>query len=339
MLQNTLLIAKAQVQIAAQQLRSSLASLKGRKSLACSDAESVGCVEPLERRQMLAGDVTAVMTSAGTLRITGSNEANQIIITDDGFGHIDVRGKAGSGTTVNGALVHGFLNTTNGEVARDLIINMRGGDDFVEIDDIAIVRNTRLNMGSGNDTVGMFDTGTRGNLRVSLGTGDDLVGFSRTTQENNVRINGGAGVDTVGIAHCFSVNGRTNINTGSGGDAILLQGEFDKPVVVSAGSGEDFVRTNRMTVHDRVRFQLGGGDDELVVGSIWASFEPFDLTVVGGAGFDTLVKHPTAPTFTERTIDAGLVNPGADLIVNDAVAAVSLLYVFRGGDPTDLPCI
>ena len=50
-------------------------------------------VEQLEHRQMLAGNVSAVMTNAGTLRITGSNDSNQIVITDDGFGNVVVSEK------------------------------------------------------------------------------------------------------------------------------------------------------------------------------------------------------------------------------------------------------
>lgn len=337
MLRNLIETAHTQVNHRTKPSRSSTKTALRRRQRR-RDTESSLDVEPLERRQMLAGDVSAILTNAGTLRITGTNDANQITITDDGVGHIEINGKPGTGTSVNGAVSHVFLNTINSEITRDLIINMRGGDDFVEIDDIFVARNTRMNMGTDNDTVGMFDTRVEGRLTVSLSSGDDLIGFSRTSVGGNMRITGAAGVDTVGFAHCFSANSRVNINTGTGSDAILLQGEFDEPVVVSAGTGDDLLRTNRMFVHDSVRFQLGGGNDELVVGSAWSSFAPFNLTVVGGPGFDTLVEHPLAPIFTMRTIEAGLSNPNADSIIDDAIAAVSLAYVFRGGDPSDLPC-
>ncbi len=51
---------------------------------------------------MAAGDVSAELTSKGDLKIKGSNDSNQIMVTNDGFGNIRVEGMAPTGTTVNG---------------------------------------------------------------------------------------------------------------------------------------------------------------------------------------------------------------------------------------------
>lgn len=86
-----------------------------------------------------------------------------------------------------------------------------------------------------------------------------------------------------------------------------------------------------------MRFQLGGGDDEIAVGSDWILIGATGFTAVGGAGFDTFASEPAAPGFTERTIESSF-NSNADVTVDEAVLAVSLSYILRGGDPSDLPC-
>ena len=131
---------------------------------------------------------------------------------------------------------------------------------------------------------------------------------------------------------------RVSINTGTGDDGVLLQGQFFEPVIVSTAAGTDVVRAGNIIGHNDLRFVLGGGDDDAAIGRSWTILAPMNITFVGGAGFDALAESPSTPLVTAKSIELSTSGVFADAFIDDAGLAVSLSYVLRGGDPTDLPC-
>ncbi len=298
-----------------------------------------GSVEPLESRLLLAGNVTAVLTNAGTLRITGTNEANQVLVTADGFGNISVEGKAGTGTTINGAGQQFFSTGSFHAVPQDLVINLKGADDFLEIDGIAVLRNLRVITGSGDDTVGVFGALVQRDANFNLGSDNDLLGFSDVQMSGKLRVQGGSGDDMLGLAHCVSVMGTSSVNMGSGDDVALVQGFFLKTLNVSMGAGTDAVRVNRMDYVGKVRFSLGGGDDDVVIGGLVNQDSGASMQIIGGGGYEFVILSVNlAHLPTTSSVEATISTSGADSIVDDSILAIGIEYVLRGGDPLDLPC-
>lgn len=152
--------------------------------------------EPLERRQMMAGDVT-VSLSNGALLITGDVGANAIEISSSN-GDIRVDGVLdgnGVATTING----GAGQTFSG-VSGNVVIELGDGDDAVTVQTLFLGGALVVNAGAGNDTVSLaVDPGTvvstARELIFNMGDGDDVVKIHNAYIATSVIVNGGAGVD------------------------------------------------------------------------------------------------------------------------------------------------
>ena len=106
-------------------------------------------VESLEDRQLLPrGDVAVVIAPSGDVRITGDAADNQFEFVRDGNDGLYVLGN--NGTTVNGQLTFGLGTST---IERRLIINTRGGDDHVVVNDLRIEDDLKINTGAGDDLI------------------------------------------------------------------------------------------------------------------------------------------------------------------------------------------
>ena len=126
-------------------------------------------IERLERKNLLAGDVTAVVTD-GDLRITGDSNDNHVQIVgtaDPGEYRILGVDRSGAPTTINGQ--SGQIRVTG--VVDDIVIDMQGGDSRVAL----------LN--------GEFGTGGD---QLELVVPDDLIVFNRAgrleVRAANVRV-------------------------------------------------------------------------------------------------------------------------------------------------------
>jgi hypothetical protein len=307
-----------------------------QRERASNDHESPWYVEPLERRQLLAGNVSAILTNAGTLRITGDSLSNQILIGSDGAGNTTVEGS--SGTTVNGVASQTFFDIDFDEIPQDLVINMRGGNDLVEIDNVNIARNLRINMAAGNDTVGIYDTVVQQDAVIRLGGGSDFAASSRTDILDDLRIVGGGGSDAVGFSECFYVVDKTVVNTGGDQDLVFLQGEFGGTTAVSTGSGSDILTANQMDIDGDLTARTGGGGDEVLIGDDWLQTFGATITIIGGGDNDGLVRQPGAPSVEERGIEVSLTDAGVNSVIDTFGNALQVEYGNRGGDVTQLGC-
>ncbi len=280
-------------------------------------------IELLEDRRMLAGNVTAVINNAGDLVVNGDNADNDVLISIDDVGNVEVEGRVGSGTTVDDSGLAGKV------VSRNVIVNMRGGDDGVYIDgtgttfDVdAPVDNMRISTGSGDDiaVVGTSNgISVRGDIRMNLGTGDDHgavkysnVGFvddGDTLFDGSVTITGGAGNDSSSLY--YSIAGDFNVNLGAGNDLALVEATAAEGAMrLSVGSGD-----NTVDVIDSMaaglRITSGGGIDAINIEEFDAKYASVDIatgngadevTITGGLDVDTL-KIGTGGGNDNATID------------------------------------
>ena len=110
-------------------------------------------VEPLERRALLAGNVSAVV-SGSTLLLRGDDAANDILLTQIGQTlHI----QSGANTTA--------IDTTQAENIDRLLWTGRGGADRIELRGADLPRGLRV-AGDAAQTLVMDDTRVGGDPRV-----------------------------------------------------------------------------------------------------------------------------------------------------------------------------
>jgi len=121
--------------------------------------------ERLEDRDLLAGDVS-VVKSGTTLRITGTNAANDVVVVGDAVpGTYHVFGidadASGDDTTINGTL-HDFTEgAADFSGIRNIVVNLRGGDDVFFLTNVpnsadpSRLNNVTIDMGAGDDVVGL----------------------------------------------------------------------------------------------------------------------------------------------------------------------------------------
>lgn len=131
-------------------------------------------LEQLEPRILLAGDVTAVVKARGDLVVNGTNADEQITIqqTDTGItitGHGD--------TTVNG---QPSVELTG--VTRNVRVNMKRGNDVVNVLDLDVARDLTIKTSGGDDAVHVFGAEVGRRLRADGGSSDDTY----TQDETNV---------------------------------------------------------------------------------------------------------------------------------------------------------
>ena len=224
-------------------------------------------VESLECRKMLAGDVSVEVTGGGDLRIRGDNLDNNISIENSFFS---------SGliiTGIDGTTVNGQESVIISGVTDDFVINMRGGDDTVQIRSeptsrfMAVPDDVNFRSGSGNDILTMDRVLVGDDVRVNTGSGADVAILHKTTAED-VRANMGADKDVFEIVFS-NIHDDVVVNGGSGGDGFGIRDTNADVVKMVGGAGDDIFLDG----------YLPGVSSDLI-----ASFN-----ISGGGGSDSLV--------------------------------------------------
>lgn len=225
------------------------------------------CVEELDARRLLAGDVTVILTEFG-YDLVGDNEANSIRIKKIASRQFLVQGE--NGTTLNGEAVDLIIDGSLGE------ISLGGGDDSFSYDygfPTLTEQAIRLDTGNGDDQVYLR---VGGGAFIDTGNGDDTLQLDIDDAQaffSAFRLNTGRGNDRVRVAVANSIETSTNIrsfflDTGAGDDVVQFRGWL--------GSGFKFVA-------------LGAGDDVLI-GDADAVIPYGKLAVSGGSGNDTVIS-------------------------------------------------
>lgn len=236
-------------------------------------------MESLERRDVMAGNVTAVL-AGGNLTLTGDSAANQILVdrNPSNFGQLRISPlgttKINGGTTPVSYPVNGNLN-----------INLNGGADDVRVDRVRLGAALNIDTNGGNDTVLLTNSGAN-QLHVTTGGGDDNVtidGFSVGGGPGSpgASISTGDGFDTVQITG-LTAGRPVSIDTGNAGDSVSIRSSSFAALSVATDGGNDTVSLSRVTVSNTLQVLAGDGDDLLSVSDSSADFAKF----FGGPGTD-----------------------------------------------------
>ena len=239
-------------------------------------------LESLEARQMMTGDISAVMSGA-TLNITEKSghagEANYVAISrlPNGFIRIDGRDTAhASSNPVNGFAFQDFPTPVGG---LNITANLGGGSDTVRILPGARLNDVVLNLGGPGidvDTVDINGLTTTGKLSISTGAGVDNIFLQNSNigdgnGVDDVVIDAGAGIDYVQVGNTTNyqtIKGSLFLNTST----TANEAEIDRVVV------------QLTTVRDFLTVSTGGGDDTV---TMLADYAGKDISLITGDGADT----------------------------------------------------
>ena len=199
--------------------------------------------ESLEKRNLLAGDVTASIRN-GDLVIKGDDLANGITITAGATaGTVVITGvnAGGSATNVNG--------TANGVVTLsgftdDLKISMKDGDDTVSITNLDIPDSAKIKGGDGNDTITIDGATIDDKLKIRLSDGDDSLSITDT-----------------------EVTGKTKIKGKDGDDDVTIEGSTFTRLRVKLGQDDDTLDISGTTASVKTRLNGGRGTNTFTSGT------------------------------------------------------------------------
>ncbi len=271
-------------------------------------------VQPLEARSLLTGIVNvAVSGQSVTVTGTDSNDDVEIVFSPD---KIAISGDHGTKIKFNG-VVSDQADLPSGTVAKDLVVNMKGGNDSVRIvtDESngnvrQIGRDLKIDMGSGNDhLVVTTETGSLsigGRLNVTLGAGDDcfiggqydaireaLYGDGNPSHDQfrvqgDVSVQGNAGNDKIGLAG-MQIGGKLSLDGGDQNDVMgLSELNISGNLEVKGGNGNDDFASEQLNIQGKTNMELGNGDDRVAFEGGRTGQSQMDVNLSLGAGNDEL---------------------------------------------------
>jgi Ca2+-binding RTX toxin-like protein len=261
------------IQRASRLNRKNAAVVRARREL-----PTLPAVELVESRCLLSASA-----SGGVLTVTGTEFADNILVTANSSGQISV--------TINNQLQAGspFSGITS------IVVNALGSDDQITIrpdgqDTFGTVAGATINCGDGNDTANGGSgndviRGGIGNDELSGKGGDDVLDGGPGAD----KMFGGNGVDTADYS--ARTENLTITLDGSANDGATGEGDNVKDTVenVSGGSGNDNISSpdanninNTFAGGDGNDNLSGGGGDDVLDG--WVGHD----TCTGGEGNDVL---------------------------------------------------
>lgn len=198
-----------------------LAAAVGLNIACATSAQAAGNVEVREQGEVLI--------------ITGDDSDNNIIIQEGGL----VTGRAD--TTVNGSV--------QGEI-HDVVIRMRGGDDFVRVDagpGTTVFRDLKIETGMGDDMIEILGVRITDETQIDTGDGNDILlvegvrtpfGFSQSDFAGKFTLHTGSGRDLFEF-HNAIFRGEVDVRLGFGIDGVcgFEDSEFQRPDLVRFDGG------------------------------------------------------------------------------------------------------
>jgi hypothetical protein len=273
-------------------------------------------VEGLETRQMMAGDVSVVLSPQRVLNITGDAEDNGVAIYTEG-NVFKVMGlvQGGEATTVNGNHRISFKNV------RNIVVNLGDGNDAFAATNTKLAASLTINMGDGDDLVGIgsFDNRTieeeyglkytvpwmdeeldpligafnvRQDLTINLGDGDNELRGRAGTIGRRLRITSGDGDDNLRI-ESGGISNDTVIMTGAGKDDVLLKNFATRNLTVYTEEGNDKAILTDLVIKQELYVSAGDDQDQVHV----ANVAPKRLKVYADAGDDDTYFKNVKPKF------------------------------------------
>lgn len=255
-------------------------------------------LERLEDRALLSGNVVGAVAN-GTLTLTGDAGDNDIVIDQAGLSSQQFR-VTGSGTTVNGA-PSAIFNV----VSKDVKIDLKGGNDTVVFNSVALP----------------------GDLTVKGGDGDNAVSLQASTVARHVTVRNGVGADSFTMAGGSRVDRNVTIINGSGGSNTLL----DDSVILwdlnlrAAGGSDSLTMAHESLVNRHLRASYGADGSSTVVDDSGITGR---LTINASGALDT-VDVVNGSTISRG---AGISSRGTLVFVADDARFDDNLFVRAAGD-------
>lgn len=221
--------------------------------------------ERLEPRACMAGDV-ALLLDGNVLTILGDAAGNRIRVEQVAPQSFLVTGL--EGTTVNGEAFDTVA--FNG---KDLRIDLKGGDDHLElfgsVGQPLTVQKLKVDLGAGGDTAAL-------NRLEIQGTSPVDVTLGKGTQNEP---------DSISISD-VRANGSVSLITGGGDDIVRVDaGQFKLGLKVAVEGGNDDLQLTHINVLQDFQLVAADGDDTIEIASVNVSR---DLRIDAGKGTDTL---------------------------------------------------
>lgn len=219
--------------------------------------KSLGPVEALEQKTVLAGNMAAYFAD-GALVLVGDSNSNSVEIAPNADGGISIFPV--DGTTVNGSFDPVEVNADEylpedisiaTGAGRDSVlieaidvgghITMLGGRGYDKLDllDVAVLGDVYFGGGRGNDTLILEDSAVGGTVESSLGRGHDDVLIESSLVVGNVNLLGGSHHDDFDVNNSV-IESNLRIAGGTGRDnAVVSNSEIDGQTTALMGRGED----------------------------------------------------------------------------------------------------
>ena len=270
-------------------------------------------VEPLERRCMLAGNVSATINASGDLLIRGDAADNELRITIDTVGNVDL-------VALDGTTSFDLGNLLTSRMTGDVRVDTRGGSDRVELVSLngpPPVDNVVIRTGAGNDRVRMDVFDASGSISLNMAGGNDVF-VVREVVSSGLQVQTGTGADSLDLVTFFPE--EFDANLGAGDDEFLIE-ETSGKLRLNSGSGNDFIGLTDITGFDAV-VRTGGGGDSLDLEYV----NGIRINIATGAGIDDMIVEHSDVT-GELIVNTG----GGDDEIEFKYADAANAHINMGG--------
>jgi hypothetical protein len=224
--------------------------------------------ETLERRTMLAGNVTVALHGAD-LVISGDNDANHIAVTE-------TRVLGVLGYTITGQLKTHINGRSSWFVPAGLVTG-----------------NTKIDLASGSDSLVISKSGKVGvtfcgGLDIDFGYGATArAALKDVTVKGDLRIAASNADNAIALLTCVTVGGDACINTGIGADVVCIDRcSIGHDLNLETNDGNDSAAIKRTNVGNDISIMMGCGDDCLLFSN--NSFTK--ATISGNSGTNKLAE-------------------------------------------------
>ncbi len=293
------------------------------------------CVESLEGRQLMAGDVIAAL-EGNLLVIEGDNLDNQITVSQLASGDVVVSGQ--TGTLINGLPSVRYVRPALNSVE----IRMEGGNDVVNLRSVQIANDLMVDLGAGNDRVtspAAAPIRVSANAMVYGAEGNDTVQLNGSTVAEDLFIDGGLGaltaqLNNVTVDKVMSiigdeandlvsvVNSRiglvANIETKGGSDRVTMVDFSALGLQINTDAngsiGADQVTLTRVQTVEDLNVATGSGNDVVAMTDVTSGKS---IAVILDEGNDSLTATRVSAA-VDAILDGGA---GVDTLTNRGVFA------------------
>lgn len=280
-------------------------------------------LEPLEHRQMMAGNVTASISN-GDLIVDGDDLNNAITIESAGTNTVQVRGfndTLGSATSVNGSpnalqIFSGFTGS--------VVVRINGGDDLVRVTNLVVNGSVIVDLAGGADEAVLGRDSATGDLRFAATPSGPLY------VTGGVVITAGAGNDNVVQSDLHIQDGGTT-DLGAGNDTLTVRRppssaanvEYAGSYFMLPGDGDDSLNVTGLVVGGSLTVDDATGVTTLNMTSmgVGVNFSVFTDQLNDQINISATNTHQTLNIVTEGGADYVNVSAIADLFLLNTGAA------------------